>query len=463
MSIAVSLLGMLVLYGWIANIILFKSILPNYVPMRANAAIAFIMIGISLILHRPFLSGKTILMTVAKLFGLIVAIFGFISMIRMLGGYPLLIEQLYTFNYSPNDYSRLSPIAAFTFTLIGLSLMLLNGRRLLYFNQFLQVVIGLTGLLILTGYCFNYHSQIAIDTATHASLYTASGFILIALSMLCLQGGKGIMSLFISNTNGGIIARRLIPLVIIVPILLGYLRILGESVNLYDPQTGIEFYSACITTVLMIVTFFISKRLMSADRKRLKIEKQLRASHAELHDLYQKLCISEERFHNLAYHDSLTNLPNRRLLQDRLNHAIDFAKRHQNMMAVMFMDLDKFKYVNDTLGHDIGDELLKAVAARLNTILRSIDTIARVSGDEFVIILNELSTAHEAALIANKIIASVNERFLLHGHEVHIGCSIGITIYPNNGTEVSELMKKADLAMYTAKEAGRNQYRYYSH
>ena len=131
-------------------------------------------------------------------------------------------------------------------------------------------------------------------------------------------------------------------------------------------------------------------------------------------------------------------------------------------MAIMFLDLDHFKQINDTLGHDVGDELLKVVAKRLSTCIRSGDTVSRQGGDEFVIILEEVAHYQDAALVAEKTIKTLSEPVMVREHELHITTSIGIAIYPVNGTDdVLELMKKADMAMYSAKEAGRNQFRFY--
>jgi diguanylate cyclase (GGDEF)-like protein len=171
---------------------------------------------------------------------------------------------------------------------------------------------------------------------------------------------------------------------------------------------------------------------------------------------------SEEEVRQLAYYDTLTNLPNRRLLQDRFRQALTQAKRHGYSMAVMFLDLDKFKQVNDTLGHDAGDDLLKQVAARISGCIRGGDTISRSGGDEFILAMAEISHPQDAALVAEKIIRVLATPFEIGGHPVQIGVSIGIAVYPIDGTDdTQELMKKADMAMYAAKESGRNCYRFY--
>jgi diguanylate cyclase (GGDEF)-like protein/PAS domain S-box-containing protein len=171
---------------------------------------------------------------------------------------------------------------------------------------------------------------------------------------------------------------------------------------------------------------------------------------------------NREQIHHLAYYDALTTLPNRRLLLDRLNQAIAQAKRYQRSLALMFLDLDNFKLVNDTLGHDVGDELLKVVASRLHACVRGMDTVCRQGGDEFIIVLSEITQPEDAAVVANKIIKAINEPVSLQGNELHITTSIGIAVYPVDGIDdVKELMKKADKAMYETKNNGRNGFTFY--
>jgi len=167
---------------------------------------------------------------------------------------------------------------------------------------------------------------------------------------------------------------------------------------------------------------------------------------------------AEEQIEYQAYHDALTALPNRLLFRDRLTIALAHAKRLQTPLAVMFLDLDRFKYVNDTLGHSLGDELLRAVAARLRTVLREGDTIARMGGDEFTILLGDLKSADDAAKIAQKLLETIAHPLSVEGHELYITTSIGIALYPSDGDSAEALLKNADSAMYRAKEAGRNSY-----
>jgi diguanylate cyclase (GGDEF)-like protein/PAS domain S-box-containing protein len=167
---------------------------------------------------------------------------------------------------------------------------------------------------------------------------------------------------------------------------------------------------------------------------------------------------AEAQIEYQAYHDALTGLPNRLLFRDRLTIALAHAKRQQSPLTVMFLDLDRFKYVNDTLGHSLGDELLRAVAARLRSVLREGDTIARMGGDEFTILLGDVTAAEEAAKIAQKLLDTVAEPLRVEGHELYVTTSIGIAMFPDDGDTAEALLKNADGAMYRAKEIGRNLY-----
>ncbi len=170
---------------------------------------------------------------------------------------------------------------------------------------------------------------------------------------------------------------------------------------------------------------------------------------------------SESRLDHLAHHDPLTGLPNRLLLNARMEHSLARARRNHSQLAVLFIDLDRFKYINDTLGHPIGDLLLQGVAQRLTACVREEDTVTRLGGDEFTILLEELADSRHASTVAQNIIASLAERFMLQGHEVYVTCSIGISLFPNDGEDITTLFKNADSALYRAKEEGRNNYQYY--
>jgi diguanylate cyclase (GGDEF)-like protein/PAS domain S-box-containing protein len=174
-----------------------------------------------------------------------------------------------------------------------------------------------------------------------------------------------------------------------------------------------------------------------------------------LHDVTDSRMLLN-RIRQLAHYDSLTGLPNRALFHDRLAQAVSFARRHQQICALLFLDMDRFKHVNDTLGHAVGDLLLREVALRLSGTVRESDTVARLGGDEFVVILRNLTEPAAAAEVARKILAAVSQIDCIAGHEVNVSFSVGIAIFPRDAQDLDELLMRADAAMYQAKDSGRN-------
>ncbi|BBI98371.1 hypothetical protein FGKAn22_00640 [Ferrigenium kumadai] len=171
--------------------------------------------------------------------------------------------------------------------------------------------------------------------------------------------------------------------------------------------------------------------------------------------------LAEQKIAHLAHYDYLTDLPNRALFLNCLEHSMLLAKRNRYKTAVLFLDLDGFKQVNDTLGHDVGDLLLQAVSKRLKDTIRESDTVARVGGDEFTFVLNNVESTEGAALVARKIIAALAEPLDLKGQRCHVGGSIGISMFPDNADNLEKLIRQADEAMYLAKQSGKNTHRFY--
>ena len=198
------------------------------------------------------------------------------------------------------------------------------------------------------------------------------------------------------------------------------------------------------------------------------LEAQVAQRTGELKSANDKLSLDlearkrvEQSMRHMAHHDALTGLPNRALFRDRLTHAMAQADRYHQKLAVLFLDLDRFKAINDTLGHNVGDQLLKIAAERLRSCVRDCDTVARLGGDEFTVIVDDIIEVQDAAVVAQKILDTLSQPFNLHGHEVFISVSVGITLYPNDDESADNLLRNADSAMYRAKEYGRNNYQFY--
>ena len=172
--------------------------------------------------------------------------------------------------------------------------------------------------------------------------------------------------------------------------------------------------------------------------------------------------VAEERVQSLAYYDPLTGLPNRTLLRDRLSKALSNARRQNHKVALLFLDLDRFKIVNDSLGHSVGDLLLQDIAGRLTSVAREQDTIARLGGDEFLIVLTNIKDIPGAAVAAERFMDAMTAEFVLQGHSLNMSCSLGISIFPEHGADSETLIKNADAAMYNAKEGGRNNFQFFT-
>ncbi len=227
-----------------------------------------------------------------------------------------------------------------------------------------------------------------------------------------------------------------------------WMNMAGWHINEVPPVTLVSLFYVC--TVLLVTAFFVW--LLASDWRaalmRLEVENErMRESHV--------------RFDKLAFHDSLTGLPNRLLARDRFEQAMALAKRNQTSVALLYLDLDDFKSVNDSLGHSSGDLLLCDVAQRLTQEVRASDTVSRQGGDEFLIVMGSLADDSDAAAMAVKIIDLLTTPFQANGLEVSTTGSLGIALYPADGSDFETLLKNADMAMYRAKESGRNAFRFY--
>lgn len=208
----------------------------------------------------------------------------------------------------------------------------------------------------------------------------------------------------------------------------------------------------------------VEDQIISVDEQIIQLQQansRLVVAAIRAQELAEQIEVANNQLDHLAHHDVLTGLPNRILLNDRLNQAIELARRQGRAVAVMFLDLDQFKFINDSLGHAVGDQLLQSVARCLVSCVRHSDTVSRQGGDEFVLLLTRVEYAEDAARSAQKIIAALALSHRIGQHDLHIGASIGISIFPTDGKDADTLLKSADTAMYFAKESGRNNYKFF--
>jgi diguanylate cyclase (GGDEF)-like protein len=254
---------------------------------------------------------------------------------------------------------------------------------------------------------------------------------------------------FASTMGGRRLFVFLLAMILLVVALVGVANLQGWHVNAVPTHTLGSMINVSI--VLSLTAFLIW--LMAGD---------LRTALANVTAENERVRRSQARIEFLATHDSLTGLPNRILARDRFGHAIALARRHQTMAALVFLDLDNFKSINDSLGHPRGDELLRRVGERLTTGLRDSDTVCRQGGDEFLILLGDVRDSGDVAEIGAKLLGQLTAPLLLDGLEVSTSGSMGIAMYPDDGADFDELLKKADIAMYVAKDAGRNALRFFA-
>jgi len=253
------------------------------------------------------------------------------------------------------------------------------------------------------------------------------------------------------------------------------LIVLLTQSGIYIPQltlgAGREIVTACRLMLMLISTVgLLAYPNMRSLRDTLA---QLRVKTKELevhrHSLEQRVKVRIEdlsrtnvELDRLATHDSLTGLPNRLMFSQLLNHSIQSARHHKRRIAVLFVDLDRFKIINDTLGHDAGDQLLKEIAIKFKQSLRAADVVSRLGGDEFIILIEEMNELGQAAIVAKKILANAIKPIVLQGEECRVTASIGISAYPKDGEDEQSLIKNADIAMYSTKEEGKNNYQFFS-
>lgn len=240
-----------------------------------------------------------------------------------------------------------------------------------------------------------------------------------------------------------------------------WLRLNGTAIDAADPAAGAVWLVDDVTD-RRLAEAALREAHAALEQRVTERTEELSATVSQLQTEVAERLRAEQSIWQVAHHDSLTGLPNRTLLHDRLVQVLAGAQRNRQQAAVMFLDLDRFKHINDTLGHAVGDELLKTVAQRLSAVVRAVDTVSRIGGDEFVILLSEISGPDDAVLVAEKILVALKPTIAIAGHVLRATPSIGISLYPADATEPIALMKNADAAMYEAKAAGRNTFRLFS-
>jgi diguanylate cyclase (GGDEF)-like protein len=452
-AIAVTAIGLLVLASWALGLEAIKSIVPGTASMKANSAVCMVLVGVSLLLASRQGSSRQAPwhLLIARLCACAVVAIALLTLSQYMFAYDLGIDQLpfqesagAVATYNPG---RMSPNTAGNFILDGIALLLLlrKSRGGYAAAQILALLTGLVALLALIGYFYQITSFLGRGISTQMAVNTALAFMLFSAGLLLARPDHGFMKAITSPHAGGRMARGLTLAVIVVPVALALLIAIGATLGLYSHGVEVSLLIGSSILVLLTVVWSNAKSLNRTDIIRREMEAALQ---------------------HQAFHDSLTNLPNRALFMDRLAHAFTRSYRQRNLVAVLFLDLDNLKAVNDSLGHKVGDQLLVTVSQRLQACLRPEDTVARLGGDEFTVLLENVDDLAEAIRVVDRIAWALQAPIVLGerdesgttdspGHEVSVSVSIGVALQSDMHEMPDELLRKADAAMYQAKQNGK--------
>jgi diguanylate cyclase (GGDEF)-like protein len=436
-AMAVATTGGLVLCGWAFHIEFLKSLYPGGVAIKANSALLLALSGTSLWLLLPD-NSRTPVRHFARLLAMLTALLGAATRMQYLFGVNLRIDQLLFVEpagaLATSFPGRMSPTLSASFMLIGMALLVLewktkHGRRP---SQGLSLWPTLVALVAITSYMYGATDSNRLWLYTHVPMPVAIALFLLSGAVFFARPCTGLAGDLTAEGSGSALARRLLPAVFFIPVLLGWICLHGERSGSYGTALGLAIYSASSVVVFGVLVWLNTRRMNMEYAQR-----------------------------SAAQHDFLTGLPNRMLLNDRLNQAIVFAPRLNKKVAVLFLDLDGFKHINDSLGHPVGDRLLQSIARRLVTCVRATDTVSRQGGDEFVVLLSEMAQSEDAAITARRLLHAVAEAHSVDQHDLHVTASIGVSVYPDDGLDAETLIKNADTAMYQSKDNGRQNYQFF--
>ncbi|MGB6429695.1 MAG: EAL domain-containing protein [Candidatus Acidiferrales bacterium] len=463
-------MGCVVLCGWAFHIDSLKSVIPGSLAIKPNMALALILAGTSLSLLLPG-DAREPVRYLARFLAWVVAMIGAATRIEYLFGVNLRIDQL-LFKVLAGTVptpapGRMSPTSSGALLTIGLALLLLEwktkrGRRP---SQGLSLWPMLAALIAVTGYVYRATALNKIWLYTRIPMPMAAVLFLLGAAVFFARPRSGIAGDLTGEGSGSVMARRFLPAIIFMPLLLGWLCLRGERAGWYGTDLGLAIYSTSSVVVFGVLVWLNTRKMNMEYAQRSAAETEIRTLNADLEgrvaERTEALRASEAHLSYSAQHDFLTGLPNRMLLNDRVNQATVFAPRLNKKIAVLFLDLDGFKHINDSLGHAIGDKLLQSIAKRLVNCVRATDTVSRQGGDEFVVLLSEMAHQEDAAITARRMLHEVAEAHSIDEHELHVTASIGVSVYPDDGRDAETLIKNADTAMYQAKENGRQGYQFF--
>ena len=434
------LVGTLAIAGWAFDIETFTRGVPGLTAMNPATAIGFICLGTSLTILCRTTSRS--MRRVANVLALLPTLVG-VSRLLALAGLPdLELDQIFfrakTVVAHFGGPNRMAPNTALNLVLLAVALIRIDRgiARFRWAAQVMAVFAAMTSLLALMGYAYGLRSFYGIGSETAMALPEAATFLIVSIGILCARPTLGIMAVISSDSSAGTMVRRLLPAVLLLPAALGALRAIGSPALPLDTPFGMWLLVVMIMTLLTVLVGWNAVLLFRADVERATTEKRLARQ---------------------ATHDHLTRLPNRRLFIERLRNELERGRSVGTMTAVLFVDLDRFKIINDSLGHVVGDELLVAAGRRIETCVTPPALLGHLSGDEFVILLPGLASRESAIELARRIRTTFDQPFAVGPHEVFTSLSIGIAFSDAVSAPV-DLIRQADIAMYDAKARGRARY-----
>ena len=434
------IIGVLALAGWAADVDVLKRAISSSTAMNPATAVCFIFLGVSLSILCRGASRST--RRVAVTLAAVPAIVGLTRLASSLGGWDAGLDRLlFSDKLTLADFgvaNRMAPNTAVNFVLLGAALITIDRGigRVRWSAQWLALGAAMTSLLAIVGYAYGVPSFYGIGTQIAMSLPTAATFLLASIGVLCARPTLGIMAVISSDSSGGTMIRRLLPAALIVPAALGALRAAGQRARLFDSPFGLWLLVVLTMTLLAALVAWNGLLLYRSDLDG--------ASAAR-------------RLEHQATHDHLTRLPNRRLFIERLRAELGRCIDTGTTAAVLCIDLDRFKVINDSLGHVVGDELLVMAGKRIDACVLPPGIVGHLSGDEFTVLLPCLASRDPAIEMAKRIRQAFDVPFAAGPHEAFMSVSIGIA-FADGDTSPVDLIRHADIAMYDAKARGRARY-----
>jgi diguanylate cyclase (GGDEF)-like protein len=470
-AIAVVALGCVVLCAWAFQWAELNSIFPGLVAVSVNMALLLVFAGSSLGLLLPGTAG-TPTRNFARFLALMVMMAGAVTRMEYFFNVHTGIER-FLFKEPAGMVAaaypgRMSPTSATAFLTLGMALVFLEwetkkGKRRP--SQGLALWTALVGLVAIICYTYRATALNKFWLYTQIALPMAIALFVLGLAIFFARPRSGIAGDITGEGSGSAMARRFLPAVLFIPLLLGWICLHGEQAKLFGVALGLSIFTASNVAVFGFLVWLNARKMNAEFAQRSAAEAEIRALNADLEhrvaERTEALRNSEAHLSYSAQHDFLTGLPNRMLLNDRANQAIVYAPRLNKKVSVLFLDLDGFKHINDSLGHPIGDKLLQSIAKRLVKCVRATDTVSRQGGDEFVVLLSEMANSEDAAITARRMLQEIAEAHSVDEHDLHVTASIGISVYPDDGMDAETLIKNADTAMYQAKENGRQNYQFF--